>query len=338
VANNCGLKGRIAVAEDIDLAAVQAAIKSRFAHHRIASFGEEDVDALFSGDDLAEEKIGLEDGALVVMVNLRGTAGFESPEATAIAEALDTFAVRPSWLVFTDHETSADTDGAQRCIPVGRTPQDREKACALYGLELAKSYWTYPAMVGIAGQIADRLGKGTIDLLQLPDDAELLRAEAAALLERAQALDGLKPFLAWHSRRNRGDSPHMVWASSNPGHRVDEVLAEEFDPERDALTLLDLTEAGATLSSLTGAHPNTRVRGYGPAAPEPQPVHPTREEMITDLQERLADGALSLEDLTEMVVNAGLQSPGNFLEGMRERFEMAQDDESGAHEAPRSKG
>ena len=340
MADNCRLQGIILTASDVDMGAVRVALRRELDRHCPGEFDDTALDDILGASSFDEDHIVRVDEGLSVQVQLRATAGFNCPEASAISAALDGFAEQPSWLVLTDDEVSPSTDGAQTVYPVGRTPVDRERARALYGLLLAREHWTHPALQAVLPQFQrtlERLGPNEVDL---PDvaGADALRAQAAALLERAQALDGLKPFVALHSQRNLGDSPYLVWASSNPGHRADEVLADEFDPERDALTLLDLTEAGLTLSSLTGAHPNTRVRGYGPAAPAPQPVHPTREEMIADLQERLADGALSLEDLTEMVVNAGLQSPGDFLEGVRERFEMAQDDESGGHDAPRSKG
>ena len=340
MADNCRLQGIIRTTADVDMGAVRVALRRELDRHCPGEFDDAALDDILGASIFDEEHIVKVDEGLSVQVQLRATAGFTCPEASAISAALDCFAERPSWLVLTDDEVSPSTDGAQTVYPVGRTPVDRERAQALYGLSRAREHWTHPALQAALPRfqrILEQLGPNEVDL---PDvaGADALRAQAAALLERAQALDGLKPFVALHSQRNRGDSPYLVWASSNPGHRADEVLAEEFDPERDALTVLDLLGAGETLSCLTGVAPSTRVRGYGPAAQAQQPARPSREEMVESLRNRLADGVLSLEALTQMVVDAGLSAPGDFLAEQRERFDMEHDDESSGQDAPRSRG
>ncbi len=340
MANSCRLQGIIRTTVDVDMGALREALRRELDRHCPGGFDDAALDDMLSASSFDEDHIVEDEEGLSVQVQLRATAGFTCPEASAISAALDEFAEQPSWLVLIDDDVSPSTEGAQTVYPVGRTPVDRERAQALYGLSLAREHWTHPALQAALPRferILERLGANEVCL---PDvaGADALRAQAAALLERAQALDGLKPFLALHSQRNRGDSPYMVWASSNPGHRADEVLTEEFDPERDALTVLDLLGAGETLSCLTGVAPSTRVRGYGPAAQAQQPARPSREEMVESLRNRLADGVLSLEALTQMVVDAGLSAPGDFLAEQRERFDMEHDDESSGQDAPRSRG
>lgn len=80
-----------------------------------------------------------------------------------------------------------------------------------------------------------------------------LRAQALALLEQAQAIDGLKPFVVMHDHEF-GASGYVCWFDREPRQEEAEAILEtEFEPDRgerlqvDSLTLAEL--AGTAVSS-----------------------------------------------------------------------------------------
>ncbi|MBY0240064.1 MAG: hypothetical protein K2X55_12185 [Burkholderiaceae bacterium] len=73
-------------------------------------------------------------------------------------------------------------------------------------------------------------------LLAAPDNAALpagaLRALALALLERAQQLDGLQPYVITHSHRH-GETYYTTWSATPPTEeQMATLLVEEYEPER----------------------------------------------------------------------------------------------------------
>lgn len=87
-------------------------------------------------------------------------------------------------------------------------------------------------------------------------EALSLRIQALALLERAQALDGLRPF-ALHHAHDCGDSTYIVWSSREP--EIDEasqMLDAEFEPDRGENLSI---ESSITLQEITGTVPSARV-------------------------------------------------------------------------------
>lgn len=76
-----------------------------------------------------------------------------------------------------------------------------------------------------------------------------LRVQAQALLEQAQALDELKPFLVLHVHSG-GGSPYILWASETPSQDdAEHILEEEFEPRySETLVIAPL----GTLEEMTG--------------------------------------------------------------------------------------
>lgn len=88
------------------------------------------------------------------------------------------------------------------------------------------------------------------------DRALLLRAQALALLQEAQAIDGLKPFTVTHTHRE-GESTYVVWAPEPPTEgQVEAVLESSFEPYRDETLVI---EGCHTLEELTGVAIGSRL-------------------------------------------------------------------------------
>ena len=83
-----------------------------------------------------------------------------------------------------------------------------------------------------------------------------LRAQALALLQEAQQIDGLKPFTVTHTHRF-GNSTYVLWAKSMPDQdQAISVLDSAFEPERDEYLAI---EDGHSLEEMTGASATSRL-------------------------------------------------------------------------------
>lgn len=61
----------------------------------------------------------------------------------------------------------------------------------------------------------------------------LLRTKALALLQEAQAVDGLKPFTVTHTH-SFGESTYVLWAAEKPTQeQAEAVLDSEFEPDHE---------------------------------------------------------------------------------------------------------
>lgn len=89
-----------------------------------------------------------------------------------------------------------------------------------------------------------------------------LRTQALALLEQAQAIDGLKPFVVMHDHEY-GTTGYLCWSGHEPDEeQAEAVLEADFDPDRgERLTIVD----SLTLAELAGVAVSSRL-----AATEPQ--------------------------------------------------------------------
>lgn len=105
-----------------------------------ADFTESEIDGYLSADEEDENRVHLKDGLVDVCIDLRGTAGFFSDDASAMQQAFNTLARGAAWLVMTDHESSPSTDGAQMLYAVGPTPKDRREATIAYGMSLVEPF------------------------------------------------------------------------------------------------------------------------------------------------------------------------------------------------------
>lgn len=86
------------------------------------------------------------------------------------------------------------------------------------------------------------------------DKAMDLRKQALALLQEAQAIDGLKPFTANHSHRF-GETTYIIWSAQTPDEdEATSVLEDEFESELETLFI----QEGITLEQMTGVDPATR--------------------------------------------------------------------------------
>lgn len=87
------------------------------------------------------------------------------------------------------------------------------------------------------------------------DTALNLRKRAMALLDQAEALDGLHPFVVTH-RHNFGQSSYVLWARTQPAQEDAElVLDATFDPDDEELTI----EGDFTLEEFVGVSPAHRL-------------------------------------------------------------------------------
>lgn len=83
-----------------------------------------------------------------------------------------------------------------------------------------------------------------------------LRTQALALLEQAQSLDGLKPFIVMH-QHNYGSSGYLCWFDREP--TADEAatcLDAEFEPNRNETLFI---EGSITLDELTAVSLSARL-------------------------------------------------------------------------------
>lgn len=87
-----------------------------------------------------ENRIVLADDVADVCIQLRGTGGFLSREALAVAQAFNTLSSAPGWMVMIDHGLSADSEGSQMLYCVGATAHDKAVAKILYAMDQAGPY------------------------------------------------------------------------------------------------------------------------------------------------------------------------------------------------------
>lgn len=79
-------------------------------------------------------------------------------------------------------------------------------------------------------------------------DPDILRAQALALLDEAQSIDGLKPYFALHEHQF-GETPYLVWAKDNPGEKASVLFEEDFEPDAgDSVSVYE----GFELQTLVG--------------------------------------------------------------------------------------
>lgn len=90
----------------------------------------------------------------------------------------------------------------------------------------------------------------------MPVDPVLLRARALALLQDAEAIDGMKPYLIVHSHEY-GESVYVGWGSKKPDETAAaRLLDAEFEPDRgETIEIHD----DLTLSELTGTAPASLI-------------------------------------------------------------------------------
>jgi len=83
-----------------------------------------------------------------------------------------------------------------------------------------------------------------------------LRTQALALLEQAQTLDGLQPFIITH-RHNHGSSAYIAWFTREPNNdEAAAILESEFESERgEELSI----ESSVTLGELTAVSDSSRL-------------------------------------------------------------------------------
>ena len=87
------------------------------------------------------------------------------------------------------------------------------------------------------------------------DKAMDLRKQALALLQQAQAIDGLKPFTANHTHRF-GETTYIIWSEQTPDEDgAASVVAAKFEPELEETLFI---QEGITLQQMTGVDPATR--------------------------------------------------------------------------------
>jgi hypothetical protein len=85
----------------------------------------------------------------------------------------------------------------------------------------------------------------------------ILRSKALALLQEAQALDGLKPFTVTH-HHSYGASTYVLWAETQPSEdEAEAVLDAEFEPDRDETLEI---EDNFTLEEMTGVATTSRLQ------------------------------------------------------------------------------
>lgn len=71
------------------------------------------------------------------------------------------------------------------------------------------------------------------------DKGLLLRTKALALLQEAQAVDGLKPFTVTHTH-SFGESTYVLWAAEKPTQEeAKAVLDSEFEPDREETLVVE---------------------------------------------------------------------------------------------------
>ncbi|MBK6616450.1 hypothetical protein [Ottowia sp.] len=83
-----------------------------------------------------------------------------------------------------------------------------------------------------------------------------LRVQALALLQQAQELDGLHPFLIHHSHQYIGTS-YLVWAQTEPDEETAaKMLDSQYEPEKNEGLHI---ESGVTLEEIAGTSVAHRV-------------------------------------------------------------------------------
>lgn len=135
----------------------------------------------------------------------------------------------------------------------------------------------------------------TIDLRSALD----MRKEALELLEKAQGIDGLKPFIVMHEHAY-GTSGYMCWSNSEDPSRdeVSSVLDSEFEEDREET----LTVQSIELDELTGVAPTSH--GIDPQKELEKAVKIANEKESFAFLRNLADQSYSgkVMGLTELHV------------------------------------
>jgi hypothetical protein len=102
-----------------------------------------------------------------------------------------------------------------------------------------------------------------------------LRAEALAILQEAEVLDGLKPFIVVHQQADRNDV-YMCWAGARPScDEVEAMLDAKFEP---AMGEKLITEQIDSLKEVAGTLLSRRIAdvlAYEPLAQRAQPSRKT---------------------------------------------------------------
>ena len=89
------------------------------------------------------------------------------------------------------------------------------------------------------------------------DRGLFLRTKALALLQDAQALDGLKPFTVTHTH-SHGESTYLLWSVERPSQDdAQAVLDSEFEPDREETIVV---EDNFTLEEMTGVAQTARLK------------------------------------------------------------------------------
>lgn len=135
----------------------------------------------------------------------------------------------------------------------------------------------------------------TIDLRSAPD----MRKEALELLEKAQGIDGLKPFVVMHEHAY-GTSGYMCWSNSEDPSRdeASSVLDSEFEEDRNET----LSIQSIDLNELTGVAPSSH--GVDPKKEHEKVVKIANEKESFAFLRNLADQSYSgkVMGLTELHV------------------------------------
>lgn len=83
-----------------------------------------------------------------------------------------------------------------------------------------------------------------------------LRTQALALLQEAQAFDGLKPFIVTHTH-SFGETTYVLWAAETPSQiEAETVLDCEFEPDREETLVV---EDCFTLEEMAGVSVTARL-------------------------------------------------------------------------------
>lgn len=88
-------------------------------------------------------------------------------------------------------------------------------------------------------------------------DALMLRVKALALLQQAEALDGLRPFMVIHEH-DMGAAGYLAWNHDVPSEKeASAVLTSEFEAGREeVLTVM----SDVTLDEIAGVAPSARIQ------------------------------------------------------------------------------
>lgn len=140
--------------------------------------------------------------------------------------------------------------------------------------ELKDSFKAYLSSNGVGGKLPSGLeiAKGNNPLEwneacrefetegKLPEadstEAMALRTQALALLQRAESIDGLKPFIVMHEH-DSGTSGYLAWNRTEPNEsEASAVLNAEFEEDREEVLTI---ESNITLEEISGVALTARI-------------------------------------------------------------------------------